>query len=290
MFLCKRVRSEMGVDSVGVGGGEPGGVRGRCAPVGGDPPRRRVHPLALREWAGVFFIFGALGGPAVHGCCRSPAAAVRPPPRRRRVVAAPLGGPRGSVAGRLGRRWWCRGDPAQGRGEGQEGGVPLPGPLPRPPPSGGARGPGSDWRKAPGARRAASSSGAVQARAPGGGDPPCGPLWATNRTGGAHRGGPRRWGPWSRARTAPGGLGQAGRPVAVHDQHAPAAPLLAGPAHTRRPSRRPPPRPRGSRSPRPRARAPSMPRAHGDAGSGVPGTRWPGADHRRGSRPRWITG
>ena len=55
MFLCERVRSEMGVDSVGVGGGEPGGVRGRCAPVGGDPPRRRVHPLALREWAGVFF-------------------------------------------------------------------------------------------------------------------------------------------------------------------------------------------------------------------------------------------
>lgn len=31
--------------------------------------------------------------------------------------------------------------------------------------------PGSDWRKAPGARRAASSSGAVQARAQGGGDP-----------------------------------------------------------------------------------------------------------------------
>ena len=36
MFLCERVRSEVGVDSVGVGGGEPGGVRGRCAPVGGD--------------------------------------------------------------------------------------------------------------------------------------------------------------------------------------------------------------------------------------------------------------
>ena len=199
MFLCKRVRSEMGVDSVGVGGGEPGGVRGRCAPVGGDPPRRRVHPLALREWAGVFFIFGALGGPAVHGCCRSPAAAVRPPPRRRRVVAAPLGGPRGSVAGRLGRRWWCRGDPAQGRGEGQEGGVPLPGPLPRPPPSGGARGPGSDWRKAPGARRAASSSGAVQARAPGGGAPlavPCGRRTArVARTGVDHAGGDHGAGP-----------------------------------------------------------------------------------------------
>ena len=28
MFLCKRVRSEVGVDSVGVGGGEPGGPAG----------------------------------------------------------------------------------------------------------------------------------------------------------------------------------------------------------------------------------------------------------------------
>jgi len=64
MFLCKRVRSEVGVDSVGVGG-----VRGRCAPVGGDLPRRLVHPLALREWAGVLLL-GALGGPAVHGCCK----------------------------------------------------------------------------------------------------------------------------------------------------------------------------------------------------------------------------
>ena len=218
-------------------------------------------------------------------------------------MAAPLGGPRGSVAGRLGRRWWCRGDPAQGRGEGQEGGVPLPGLLPRPPPSGGARGPGSDWRKAPGARRAASSSGAVQARAPGGGDPPCGPLWATNRTGGAHRGGPRGRGTMESGQDRPG-RPRAGRPVRRIPpraslssggapstiSRAPAAPLLAGSAHTRRPSRRPPPRPRGSRSPRPRARAPSMPRAHGDAGSGVPGTRWSGADHRRGSRPRWITG
>ena len=77
MFLCKRVRSEVGVDSVGVGGGEPGGVRGRCAPVGGDPPRRRVHPLALREWAGVFFIFGALRGPAVLDVADPPATAVR---------------------------------------------------------------------------------------------------------------------------------------------------------------------------------------------------------------------
>ena len=114
-------------------------------------------------------------------------------------MAAPLGGPRGSVAGRLGRRWWCRGDPAQGRGEGQEGGVPLPGPLPRPPPWAGARGPGSDWRKAPGARRAASSSGAVQARAPGGGDPlavPCGRRTArVARTGVDHAGGDHGVGP-----------------------------------------------------------------------------------------------
>lgn len=129
-------------------------------------------------------------------------------------MAAPLGGPRGSVGSATRSRWWCRGDPAPGRGEGQEGGVPLPGPLPRPPPWAGARGPGSDWRKAPGARRAASSSGAVQARAPGGGDPlavPCGRRTArVARTGVDHAGG----GPWSRARTAPGGLGQAGRPVA----------------------------------------------------------------------------
>ena len=85
MFLCERVRSEMGVDSVGVGGGEPGGVRGLCAPVGGDPPRRRVHPLALREWAGVFFIFGALGGPAAPRVLqtRRPQQ-FGPPPRRRR--------------------------------------------------------------------------------------------------------------------------------------------------------------------------------------------------------------
>ena len=35
MFLCKRVRSEVGVDSVGVGGGELG--QG-LLPVGGDLP------------------------------------------------------------------------------------------------------------------------------------------------------------------------------------------------------------------------------------------------------------
>lgn len=102
--------------------------------------------------------------------------------------------------------------------------------------------------------------------------PPCGPLWATNRTGGADRGGPRRWGPWSRARTAPGGLGQAGRPVAAHDQHAPSTPLLARSAHTW--AQKEAPSPSWIQILKPRARAPSMPRAHGDAGSGVPGTRW----------------
>ena len=160
MFLCKRVRSEMGVDSVGVGGGEPGGVRGRCAPVGGDPPRRRVHPLALREWAGVFFSLARSAARRSTGVADRRPQQFGPPPRRRGSGRASRRTARlGGSATRS--RWWCRGDPAQGRGEGQEGGVPLPGPLPRPPPSAGARGPGSDWRKAPGARRAASSSGAV---------------------------------------------------------------------------------------------------------------------------------
>ena len=76
MFLCERVRSEMGVDSVGVGGGEPGGVRGRCAPVGGDPPRRRVHPLALREWAGVFFSLARSAARRSTGVADPPATAV----------------------------------------------------------------------------------------------------------------------------------------------------------------------------------------------------------------------
>lgn len=162
-------------------------------------------------------------------------------------------------------RWWCRGDPAQGRGEGQEGGVPLPGPLPRPPPSGGARGPGSDWRKAPGARRAASSSGAVQARAQGGGDPLAVPV-GDEPHGWRGPGWTTQVGTMESGQVAPGGLGQAGQPVAAHDQHAPSTPLLARSAHTRRPSRRPPPRP-GSRSlshvldavhaPRPRRCGPS---------------------------------
>ena len=88
--------------------------------------------------------------------------------------------------------------------------------------------PGSDWRKAPGARRAASSSGAVQIgrRAAATplrslvGDEPHGwrgPGWTT------------QVGTMESGQVAPGGLGQAGRPVAAHDQHAPSTPLLAGP-------------------------------------------------------------
>lgn len=102
--------------------------------------------------------------------------------------------------------------------------------------------------------------------------PPCGPR--RRRTAWRRgSGGPRRWGPWSRARTAPGGLGQAGQPVAAHDQHAPSTPLLAGPGAHAAPFKEAP-SPSWIQILKPRARAPSMPRAHGDAGSGVPGTRW----------------
>ena len=199
MFLCKRVRSEMGVDSVGVGGGEPGG------PAGGALRLVVTRPVdESTRWP------CASGRACSSSLARSAARRSSmlqtrrpqqfgPPPRRR-------GSGRGSRrTARLGgsatrSRWWCRGDPAQGRGEGQEGGVPLPGPLPRPPPSGGARGPGSDWRKASRARRAASSSGAVQARAPGGGDPLAVPV-GDEPHGWRGSGGPRRWGPWSRARS-----------------------------------------------------------------------------------------
>lgn len=125
MFLCKRVRSEMGVDSVGVGGGELG--QG-LLPVGGD--------LSLDESAlgparvgGRVLLLGALRGPAVLDV------ADRQPQQfdRRLVggeVAAVLGDLAQLVVQRLDRVGGV-GDPAQGRGEGQEGGVPLPGPLPR---------------------------------------------------------------------------------------------------------------------------------------------------------------
>ena len=73
MFLCKRVRSEVGVDSVGVGGGELG--QG-LLPVGGD--------LSLDESAlgparvgGRVLLLGALRGPAVLDVADPPATAVR---------------------------------------------------------------------------------------------------------------------------------------------------------------------------------------------------------------------
>ena len=88
--------------------------------------------------------------------------------------------------------------------------------------------PGSDWRKAPGARRAASSSGAVQARAPGGGDPLAVPV-GDEPHGWRGPGWTTQVGTMESGQVAPGGLGQAGQPVAAHDQHAPSTPLLAGP-------------------------------------------------------------
>lgn len=58
--------------------------------------------------------------------------------------------------------------------------------------------------------------------------PPCGPR--RRRTARVAR---IRWttqvGTMESGQVAPGGLGQAGRPVAAHDQHAPSTPLLAGP-------------------------------------------------------------
>lgn len=132
--------------------------------------------------------------------------------------------------------------------------------------------PGSDWRKAPGARRAASSSGAVQARAPGGGDPLAVPV-GDEPHGWRGPGWTTQVGTMESGQVAPGGLGQAGRPVAAHDQHAPSTPLLAGPGAHAAPFKEAP-SPSWIQILKPRARAPSMPRAHGDAGSGVPGTRW----------------
>ena len=83
MFLCKRVRSEMGVDSVGVGGGEPGGPAGGALRLVVTCPSTSL-PLALREWAGVFFSL------ARSAARRSSMLQTRrpqqfgPPPRRRR--------------------------------------------------------------------------------------------------------------------------------------------------------------------------------------------------------------
>ena len=221
------------------------------------------------------------------GCCRPAGRSSSAAASSEEIVAAPLGGPRGSVAGRLGRRWWCRGDPAPGRGEGRRAfsrARRRPGVLAGPGRTGGRR-PGPVGRPPRRGRCRLGRPAATPLRSLVG-DEPHGwraPGWTTRA--GDHGVGP---GPPRAASGRPAGPSHSparfalkrGRPL--YDQHAPAAPLSAGSAHTRRPSRRPPPRPRGSRSSRPRARAPSMPRAHGDAGSGVPGTRWPGADHRRG--------
>ena len=195
-------------------------------------------------------------------------------------MAAVLGGPRGSVVQRLDRVGGAD-DPAQGRGEGQEGGVPLPGPLPRRRRLRVLAGPGRTGGRRPGLvgrppRRGRCRLGRPAAATPLRslvGDEPHGwrgPGWTT------------QVGTMESGQVAPGGLGQAGRPVAAHDQHAPSTPLLARSAHTWRPSRRPPPRP-GSRSlshvldavhaPRPRR-----------CGFGRPRHPVVGADHRRGSR------
>ena len=184
-------------------------------------------------------------------------------------MAAVLGGPRGSVGSATRSRWWCRGDPAPGRGEGQEGDEPLPGPLPRRRRLGVLAGPGRTGGRRLGPvgrppRRGRCRLGRRAAATP------LPSPWATNRMEARIR--------WTTqvgtmesgqvASTASGG--PAG--PSQHTISTSCTPLLARSAHTWRPSRRPPPRP-GSRSPA-RARAPSMPRAHGDAGSGVPGTRW----------------
>ena len=185
-------------------------------------------PVGPARVGGRVLLLGALRGPAVLDV------ADRQPQQfdRRLVggeVAAVLGDLAQLVVQRLDRVGGVD-DPAQGRGEGQEGGVPLPGPLPRRRRlrvlaarvglAEGVQGPSGGLLV----------GGGVD-RAQGGGDPlavPCGRRTAWRRGSG----GPRRWGPWSRARTAPGGLGQAGQPVAAHDQHAPSTPLLARSAHT----------------------------------------------------------
>lgn len=112
-------------------------------------------------------------------------------------------------------------------------------------------------------------------------------------------GGPRRWGPWSRARSPRAASGRPagpshsparfalkrGRPL--YDQHAPAAPLLAGPgAHAAPFKEAPSPSwiqilkatcSGAVHAPRPRR-----------CGFGRPRHPVVGADHRRGSRPRWT--
>ena len=165
-------------------------------PVGGD--------LSLDESAlgparvgGRVLLLGALRGPAVLDV------ADRQPQQfdRRLVggeVAAVLGDLAQLVVQRLDRVGGVD-DPAQGRGEGQEGDEPLPGPLPRRRRLGvlaarvglaeGAWGPSGGLLVGGGA-----GSGAGRRRPP---CPPRGRRTAWRRGSG----GPRRWGPWSRARS-----------------------------------------------------------------------------------------
>lgn len=280
MFLCKRVRSEVGVDSVGVGGGEPGGPAGGALrlvvtrPV--DESTRwpcasgRACSSSLARWA----------ARRPLGCCR--------PAGHSSLTAASSEGKWPRFSADRAARWFSDS-------------IALVVQMTR-------RRAGGKARKAVFLSQALSHVAAVcgcsrarvglaeGARGPSGGllvgggagsgarrrRPPCGPLWATNRTGGADRGGPRRWGPWSRARSPRAASGRPAGP-SQHTISTPLAPpCWPDRAHTRRPSRRPPPRP-GSRSlshvldavhaPRPRR-----------CGFGRPRHPVVGADHRRGSR------
>ena len=208
MFLCKRVRSEVGVDSVGVGGGEPGGPAGGALRLVVTCPSTSL-PLALREWAGVFF---SLARSAARRSSMLQIAGHSSSGRRLvgGEVAAVLGGPRGSVVQRLDRVGGAEVTRRRAGGKARKA-VFLSQALSHVAAVCGCSRPGSDWRKAPGARRAASSSGAVQARAPGGGDPlavPCGRRTArVARTGVDHAGGDHGVGPGRPGRP------RAGRPA-----------------------------------------------------------------------------
>ena len=288
MFLCKRVRSEVGVDSVGVGGGEPGGPAGGALRLVVTRPvdESTRWPCASGRACSSPWRAPRPGGPS--GVADPPATAVRAAASSEEIVAAVLGGPRGSVAGRLDR---VGGAEVTRRRAGGRPGRRCSSPRPSPAPAAvwgysrarvglaeGARGPSGGLLVGGGA-----GSGARRRR------PPCGPRRRRTarvaRTGVDHAGGDHGVGPGP-PRAA------SGRPAGPSQQHTISTPL-APPcwpdrAHTRRPSRRPPPRP-GSRSlshvldavhaPRPRR-----------CGFGRPRHPVVGADHRRGSRPRWITG
>ena len=209
MFLCKRVRSEVGVDSVGVGGGEPGGPAGGALrlvvtrPV--DESTRwpcasgRACSSSLARWA----------ARRPLGCCR--------PAGHSSLTAASSEGKWPRFSADRAARWFSDSialvvQMTRRRAGGKaRKAVFLSQALSHVAAVCGCSRPGSDWRKAPGARRAASSSGAVQARAPGGGDPlavPCGRRTArVARTGVDHAGGDHGVGPGRPGRP------RAGRPA-----------------------------------------------------------------------------